>query len=84
MVLVLIVIVLLVVMVILIYDRVIPILEQMNRAINSAADTVHTVRGTTAFVSEKVVTPVIEVSSYASGVMRILKGILDLWSGRKA
>jgi hypothetical protein len=79
MVLVLIVIVLLAVLIVLVYDRVIPVLEQLNRTVNTVADTVHTVRGTTTFVSDKVVTPFIELSSYAAGAVRILKGILDLW-----
>jgi hypothetical protein len=79
MILLLIIVVLLVIMVIVVHDRVIPILEQMNRAIGEAADTVQTVRGTTSFIGEKMVNPVIEVSSYASGVRRILKGLLDLW-----
>ncbi len=83
MILLLIIAVLLVVIVIVVYDRVIPILEQMNRAIGEAADTVQTVRGTTTFIGEKMVNPVIEVSSYASGLRRILKGFLDLWPGRK-
>jgi hypothetical protein len=83
MILLLIIAVLLVVIVIVVYDRVIPILEQMNRAIGEAADTVQTVRGTTTFIGEKMVHPVIEVSSYASGVRRILKGFLDLWPRRK-
>lgn len=84
MLLVLIVIVLLFVVVILIYDRVIPILEQMNKTINTVVETVHTVRGTTTFVGEKVVSPFIEVSSYAAGLARILKGVAGLWprSGR--
>lgn len=77
-VLVIIVIVLLVVLVILIYDRVIPILEQLNKTMNTVVETTHTVRGTTTFVSEKVVTPFIQVSSYAAGVARVIKGILDL------
>jgi len=79
MVLLLIIVVLIFVVVILIYDRLIPALEQMNRTVTTVADTVHTVRGTTEFVSERVVSPVIEVSSYASGVLGILKGIRDLW-----
>lgn len=78
MILVLIVIVLLVVLVVLVYDRVIPILEQLNKAINTVVETTHTVRGTTAFVGEKIVSPFIEVSSMAAGVARIFKGIIDL------
>ena len=83
MVLVLIIVVLLVITIVLIYDRVIPALEQLNRAINTVGDTVHTVRGTTTFVSEKVVSPLIEVSSYAAGAARIVRGILDLWPWKK-
>lgn len=83
MVLVLIIVVLLVVMVVLIYDRVIPILEQLNRAINSAADAVHTARGTTSFISQKITTPLIEASSYAAGVARIAREIADLWPWKK-
>ncbi len=78
MILVLIIVVLLVILIVLLYDRVIPVLEQLNKAINTVVETTHTVRGTTTFVSEKMVTPIIEVSSYASGVARIFKGILDL------
>ncbi|MBN1643061.1 MAG: hypothetical protein JXA09_17645 [Anaerolineae bacterium] len=83
MLLILLIVVLIVVVIVLIYDRVIPILEQVNRAINTAADTVHTVRGTTEFVSEKVVTPLIEVSGYAAGIARIAKGIAGLWPRKR-
>jgi hypothetical protein len=83
MILLLIIVVLLVVFVIMVYDRVIPILEQINRAVGEAADTMQNVRGTAAFIGEKAVNPVIEVSSYVNGVRRILKDIRDLWPGRK-
>lgn len=83
MVLLLIIVVLIFVVIVLIYDRTIPILEQMNRTITTVADTIHTVRGTTEFVSERVVSPVIEVSSYVSGVLGILKGVRELWPWRK-
>ena len=83
MVLLLIIAVLMFVVIVLIYDRVIPILEQMNRTVSTVADTAHTVRGTTEFVSERVVSPVIEVSSYASGALAILRGIRDLWPRQK-
>jgi uncharacterized membrane protein YjgN (DUF898 family) len=82
MVLVLIVIVLLLVVVVLIYDRVIPILEQLNKSMNTVSETLQNVRGTTTFVSERVVSPFIEASSYASGIARIVKGVLDLWPKR--
>jgi hypothetical protein len=83
MVLALIIVVLVVVVIVLIYDRVIPILEQLNRTMNTVADTVHNVRGTTTFVGDKIVSPFIEVSSYAAGAARIVKGILDLWPWSK-
>jgi hypothetical protein len=83
MVLLLIIVVLMFVVIVLIYDRVIPILEQMNRTVTTVADTAHTVRGTTEFVSERVVGPVIEVSSYASGALGILREIRNLWPWRK-
>lgn len=82
MVLVIIVIVLLLIVIILVYDRVIPILEQLNKSINTVVETTHTVKGTATFVSDKVVTPLIEISSYASGAARILGGIRDLWPRR--
>lgn len=80
----LIVIVLLLIVIVLLYDRIIPILEQINRTINSAADTVHTVRGTTTLISEKVVTPLISVSSFVAGLAQIGKGIIDLFPSRAA
>ncbi|MBN1581769.1 MAG: hypothetical protein JXA89_13780 [Anaerolineae bacterium] len=84
MVLALIIIVLLMVMTVLIYDRVIPILEQLNKTMNTVVETTHTVRGTTTFVSEKIVSPFIELSSYAAGIARIVKGIFDLVPRKKA
>ena len=84
MVLALIIIVLLMVMTVLIYDRVIPILEQLNKTMNTVVETTHTVRGTTTFVSEKIVSPFIELSGYAAGIARIVKGIFDLVPRKKA
>jgi hypothetical protein len=82
MVLLLIIAVLIGIVIVLIYDRMIPVLEQTNRTVTTVADTVYTVRGTAEFVSERAVRPVIEMSSYVSGVLRILRGIRDLWPGR--
>lgn len=84
MVLVLIVIVLLMIVIVLLYDRLIPVLEQTNRTVNTVADTVHTVRGTTTFVSDRVVTPFIEVSGYVAGAARIVKEIVGLWPKNKS
>jgi hypothetical protein len=47
-------------------DEVKPILESAN-------DTANTVRGTTVFVSDAVVTPVIQVASVASGILQTLR-----------
>jgi cell division protein FtsL len=86
MVLVIAVIILLIIVVVLIHEKLIPTIEQINKSMNAVSrsitevsETVHTVRGTTTFVSNKVVTPFIELSSYATGAARIFKGILDLW-----
>ena len=45
-----------------------PILEQTN-------ETIGTVRGTTTFVSENVITPVMRVKSYAAGVRQGVKSL---------
>ena len=56
-------------LIVLLRDEVQPILESLN-------ETTGTVRGTTTFVSDAVVTPLIEVSSYASAVRQTLRLIL--------
>jgi hypothetical protein len=47
--------------------------EDIKPIIDSADETVRTMRGTTMFVSENVVNPVVRVSSFASGVMQALR-----------
>lgn len=86
MVLVIAVIILLIVVIILIHEKLIPTIEQINKSMNAVSSsitdvqqTVHTVSGTTTFVSDKVVSPLIEISSYASGAARIVKEIRDMW-----
>lgn len=54
-------------------DEVIPILE-------STSETVSTVRGTTTFVSDKVVSPLIKVSGYMAGARQALKVLVGLRS----
>jgi hypothetical protein len=56
-------------LIVLLRDEVQPILESIN-------ETTGTVRGTTTFVSDAVVTPLIQVSSYASAVRQTLRLIL--------
>lgn len=60
----------------LLQDEIKPILE-------STSETVNTVRGTTTFVSEKVVTPVVTLSSYATGVWRAIQVIAGLRRPRR-
>jgi hypothetical protein len=47
--------------------------EEIGPILESANQTAGTVRGTTAFVSDAVVTPMINVASYASGVRHTIK-----------
>jgi len=56
-------------------DEIKPILEAAN-------DTASTVRGTTTFISDAVVTPVITAASYASAVRQTIKTLAGS-SGRK-
>lgn len=53
-------------LIVLLRDEIQPILESMN-------ETAGTVRGTTTFVSDAVVTPLIQVASYASAVSTTIK-----------
>lgn len=47
--------------------------EEIKPILESADETARTVRGTTVFVSENLVHPMIRVSSFASGVMQALR-----------
>jgi hypothetical protein len=47
--------------------------EEIKPIIESADETVRTVRGTTTFVSETFVEPMVRVSGFASGVMQALR-----------
>ena len=47
--------------------------EEVSPMITSATETADTVRGTVDFVSENVVSPVIKVKSYASGIQQGLR-----------
>ncbi|MGE5138189.1 MAG: hypothetical protein ACM3JD_01895 [Rudaea sp.] len=51
--------------------------NEIKPILESADETVRTVRGTTTFVSENVITPVVRVSSFTTGVataLRIIAG----------
>jgi len=47
--------------------------EEIKPILDSADETVRTVRGTTAFVSDTFVNPMIRVSGFASGIMQVLR-----------
>lgn len=47
--------------------------EEIKPILESADETARTVRGTTVFVSENLVQPMIQVSSFASGVLQALR-----------
>ena len=56
-------------------DEVMPILR-------STQETTSTVKGTAAFVSEQVVTPIIKASSYATGAMETMRNLMAI--GRRS
>ncbi len=47
--------------------------DEIKPILHSADETVRTVRGTTTFVSDNLITPVVRVSSFASGVAQALR-----------
>jgi hypothetical protein len=50
--------------------------DEIKPLLDSANDTASTLRGTTTFISEKVVNPVISVTSFLSGAQGALKSIV--------
>lgn len=58
-------------LVVLIRDEIQPMLESVN-------DTMATMRGTTRFMSEKVVSPTIKAAGFWAGVRRVAREIADL------
>ena len=63
--------------------KITPILDTTNETVNNVSETVNTVRGTATFVSDTVVSPVIKVVSYASGVKRAIK-TLTKWRSMRS
>lgn len=47
--------------------------DEIKPILDSADETVRTVRGTTSFVSDTFVNPVIRVSGFASGILQALR-----------
>lgn len=52
--------------------------KEVKPVIDSTNETVSTVRGTTTFLSEHLVSPIIEVAGYAAGVKRVAQ-VLTGW-----
>jgi len=63
--------------------KITPILDTTNEAVNNVSETVNTVRGTATFMSDTVVSPVIKVVSYASGVKRTIQ-TLTKWRNMRS
>jgi hypothetical protein len=64
-------------LIVLLREEIQPILESVN-------DTAGTVRGTTTFVSDAVVSPMIKVASYAAGIRTTVKTLVGSPSRRSA
>jgi predicted PurR-regulated permease PerM len=56
--------------------KITPILDATNETVNNVSETVNTVRGTVTFMSDTVVSPVVKVVSYASGVKRTIQTLI--------
>lgn len=52
--------------------------EEIQPLLRSVNDTVSTVRGTTEFMSQNVVTPVIQAASFTAGIRRMVRDILGV------
>jgi len=63
--------------------KITPILDTTNETVNTVNETVNTVRGTATFMSDTVVSPVIKVVSYASGVKKAVK-TLTKWRNMRS
>jgi len=50
--------------------------EELKPILDSARETVGTVRGTTSLVSETIVSPAVKIGSFAAGVRRVLQIVL--------
>lgn len=63
--------------------KITPILDTTNETVSNVSEMVNTVRGTATFVSDTVVSPVIKVVSYASGVKRAIR-TLTKWRSMRS
>lgn len=61
--------------------------DEIKPLLEDAKETVHTVQGTTHFVSENLVNPLIKAQSYSAGVLGTLRQLLSInrkLKGKKA
>ena len=63
--------------------KITPILDTTNETVSNVSETVNTVRGTATFVSDTVVSPIIKVVSYASGVKKAVQ-TLTKWRSMRS
>ncbi|MBL7183937.1 MAG: hypothetical protein ISS50_05760 [Anaerolineae bacterium] len=63
--------------------KITPILDTTNETVSNVSEMVNTARGTATFVSDTVVSPVIKVVSYASGVKRAIR-TLTKWRSMRS
>ncbi len=63
--------------------KITPILDTTNETVNNVSETANTVRGTATFMSDTVVSPVIKVASYASGVKKTIQ-TLTKWRSMRS
>jgi len=63
--------------------KITPILDTTNETVSNVSEMVNTVRGTATYMSDTVVSPVIKVVSYASGVKRAIR-TLTKWRSMRS
>jgi ABC-type spermidine/putrescine transport system permease subunit II len=56
--------------------------HEIKPILDSTNETVSTVRGTTAFLSENLVEPVIKLNAYVAGLQQVLEGLRLFWPRR--
>jgi hypothetical protein len=56
--------------------------HEIKPILDSTNETVSTVRGTTAFLSENLVDPVIKLNGYVAALQRVLEGLRLFWPRR--
>ena len=53
--------------------------HEIKPILDSTNETISTVRGTTAFLSENLVEPVVKLNSYVAALQRVLEGLKLFW-----